>query len=89
MPESNPRSPVQAANNKRGSKALGKALSAPPPLASRTYVGTKDPTNPICGSASGTFIAPIDRRFESCGKKGTGPWNATLPLESLTVITGE
>ncbi|CAB5045608.1 unannotated protein [freshwater metagenome] len=61
---------------------------APLPLL-RAYVGTKEPTKPIGGSASGLFIAPIERRFPSCGKNGTGPCSATLPLESRTVTTGE
>ncbi len=54
----------------------------------REFVGTNEPTNPTGGSASGTLIAPIERRFPSCGKNGTGPWRATKPFESRTVTTG-
>jgi hypothetical protein len=31
------------------------------------------------------LIAPAEVKFPSCGKKMTGPENATLPAPSLTV----
>ncbi len=65
------KSPFQTESKSLGSSSSGNEEN-PPRTSSLAAVGKNELTKPICGSISGTLIAPIELRFESWGRNATG-----------------